>query len=68
MIRIAFVCVFLAGCAGSPFSASSSSSMRAAQGPAAHPEVHRGLVQKSSPDSGQSPAGDGLGGWGGPGR
>jgi hypothetical protein len=53
--------LLLAGCAASP---RMSSPRPAAEAPDANPEVHRGLQtnQKSSPDSGQSPGGDGLGG------
>jgi hypothetical protein len=54
--------LLLAGCA-------SSSRMTSSSGTTATPgnagaEVHRGLLtnQKSSPDSGQSPGGDGRGG------
>ena len=62
-----FPAIFLAGCA-SPQRAMTPPGQSAA--PAAdNPEVHRGLLtnQKSSPDSGQSPGGDGLGGGRGPG-
>ena len=54
--------VLLAGCASSSRMAPSTGS-RASPGDA-NPEVHRGLLtnQKSSPDSGQSPAGYGRGG------
>ena len=51
--------LLLAGCAGWPSAASHDNT-----------EINRGVQnnQKSSPDSGQSPAGDGLGGRGGQGR
>jgi hypothetical protein len=54
--------LLLAGCA-SWSRMTSSSGTRASPGDA-NPEVHRGLLtnQKSSPDSGQSPGGDGRGG------
>lgn len=53
--------LLLAGCASS--SRMTSSATRASPGDS-NPEVHRGLLtnQKSSPDSGQSPGGDGRGG------
>ena len=52
--------LFLAGCAAWPPSTTSKENT----------EINRGAQtnQKSSPDSGQSPAGDGLGGRGSPGR
>jgi hypothetical protein len=63
MIRpIALVLILLlAGCASQRTSTNAGS---AAATTDANPEVHRGLLtnQKSSPDSGQSPGGDGLGG------
>jgi starvation-inducible outer membrane lipoprotein len=54
--------LLLAGCTASP--RMSAPSRPASETPDANPEVHRGLLtnQKSSPDSGQSPGGDGLGG------
>jgi hypothetical protein len=54
--------LLLAGCAASS-RMTSSTGARAAPGDS-NPEVHRGLLtnQKSSPDSGQSPSGDGRGG------
>ena len=54
--------LLLAGCASSSRMMSSSGT-RASPGDV-NPEVHRGLLtnQKSSPDSGQSPGGDGRGG------
>ena len=62
MIRpTAFVLILLlAGCGSWPRGPAPSTA------PAADSEVHRGLLtnQKSSPDSGQSPGGDGLGGRG----
>lgn len=67
MIRIAITCFLLAGCTGSPLFTSPSSSTHGVQQPVDNPEIHRGTLtgQKSSPDSGQSPAGDGTGGTGG---
>lgn len=56
------IALLLAGCASSM---RTTSPVGAAASPAdATPEVHRGLLtnQKSSPDSGQSPGGDGRGG------
>ena len=53
--------LLLAGCASSA-PMTSPTGARASPGNA-NPEVHRGLLtnQKSSPDSGQSPVGDGRG-------
>ena len=61
-----FPAIFLAGCASPQRDDAPGQSAAPA---ADNPEVHRGLLtnQKSSPDSGQSPGGDGLGGGRGPG-
>jgi len=63
MIRAVLLTLLLAGCASSPMTPTGSAGQSNAQ-PASNPEVHRGLLtnQKSSPDSGQSPGGDGRGG------
>ncbi len=63
MIRTILLTLLLAGCASSPMSSTSPADQTRAK-PDSNPEVHRGLLtnQKSSPDSGQSPGGDGRGG------
>jgi hypothetical protein len=69
LLAISFAATSLAACG--MFSSPSTRSTGDSRQVDDNPEVHRGLVnnQKSSPDSGQAPAGDGLGGGrGAPGR